>query len=500
MVPPMRQRIDPSGVGTARDTSVRSSRVEALVANAGMMVAARYVVAALGWLGTLIIVRSLSVPQFGRFSFVFSLILLIAVFADLGIGRLSIKGLLEEGGDPAAFAGTLVVLRALMGTVTYAAAVLFVIVTGYPPEVVRAMLVAGMALLIATPSRAIEAVFQAHFRLGPVAVGNVAGQLAQLGLTAAVAVGGGSVVWFAIPAVVGEVVILAWRLARVRRIQRIRLNVDWSAWKQLLAEAAPLAAGSIMATLYYRVDSVMLSKLDTFSSVGIYNVAYKFVDLVHYLPKALMVPVLAILVRSWPDDLHRFSETFRRAFMILVLSGILVAVEFVVFADPLITLLYGTRYSEASGAGRVVVAAECIGGLGMLALTALVAMGRNRLYPLVALAGLAVNVSLNLVLIPRASYFGAAAATLVTEVLIVAMLMIPVARMEALRPLPLRAVGYALLAGSVSALVAAVVAQAVPWPLAALVAAVVFGSLVHLGNVAGPHGWRSLMEETSSRT
>ncbi|MDQ4068432.1 MAG: oligosaccharide flippase family protein, partial [Actinomycetota bacterium] len=227
------------------------------------MVAARYVVAALGWIGTLIIVRSLSVPQFGQLSFVFSLILLIAVFADLGIGRLSVKGLVDRGRDPAAFAGTLVVLRAVMGIVTYAAAVVFVVVTGYPPEVVRAMVVAGVALLIATPSRAIEAVFQAHFRLGSVAVANVAGQLAQLALTSAVAVGGGSVVRFAIPAVAGEAVIFAWKLARVRHIQPIILNVDWSAWKQLLAEAAPLAAGSIMATLYYRVDSVMLSKLDS---------------------------------------------------------------------------------------------------------------------------------------------------------------------------------------------------------------------------------------------
>jgi O-antigen/teichoic acid export membrane protein len=493
----MRRRIDP-GSGPAPDGSGRSSRRQALVVNAGVMVVARYVVAALGWVGTLIIVRSLSVAEFGQFSFVFSLILLIAVFADLGIGRLSIKGLLDGGGDAARFAGTLVVLRAVMGTVTYGAAVVFVIVAGYPPEVVRGMLVAGVALLIATPSRAVEAVFQAHFRLGPVAVANVAGQLAQLALIAAVAAGGGSVVRFAIPAVAGEVVILAWKLATVRRMQPIRLNVDWSVWKHLLVEAAPLAAGSIMATLYYRVDSVMLSKLDTFSSVGLYNVAYKFVDLVHYLPKALMVPVLAVLVRSWPDDLHRFRETFRGAFMILVLAGILVTVEFVVFADPLITLLYGTRYSAAAAAGRVVVSAECIGALGMLAFTVLVAIGRNRLYPLVTLAGLAVNVGLNVVLIPRASYFGAAVATLATEVVIVVMLMVAVARIEALGPLPLPRVGLAVLAGALSALAAVVAREALPWPLAALVAGVVYGLLVKGASVAGPHGWRGLLMEDAS--
>lgn len=492
----MQQRTGTAGGSPAGQASDVASRRDGLVVNAGKMVAARYVVAALGWLGTLIIVRSLSPSQFGQLSFVFSLILLVAVFADLGIGRLSIKGLLDGEHDPVDFAGTLVVLRAVMGAVTYAAAVAFVILAGYPAEVVRAMLVAGVALMIATPSRAIEAVFEAHFQLGPVAVANVAGQLSQLGLTAAVAVGGGSVVRFAVPSVVGEVVIVAWKLGRVRRIQPIRLNVDWGIWKQLLAEAVPLAAGSVMATLYYRVDSVMLSKLDTFSSVGIYNVAYKFVDLVHYLPSALMVPVLAVLVRSWPDDMHRFADTFRRAFMILALAGVLVAVEFLVFAGPLIGVLYGRHYAVGADAGRVVVAAECISAFGMLAFTTLLAMGRNRLYPMVTLLGVVVNVGLNLILIPRASYFGASLATLVTEALIVTVLMGSVARIEALRPLPLGRAGLAILAGSVSAVVAVLARQVVPWPVAAVAAAVAYVSLVHVARIPGPRGWRSLLGET----
>ena len=492
----MRQEAPPAGA--ADEAPAGSPRLGGLVANAGVMVAARYVVAALGWLGTLLIVRTLPVEAYGRLSFVFSLILLIAVFSDLGIGRLSIKGLLDGDRDPAAFAGTLIVLRAVMGAITYGAAVVFVIVAGYPGDVVRATVVAGVALFIATPSHAVEAVFQAHLRLGSVAVANVAGQLAQLGLTAAIAVGGGSVVRYAVPAVVGEVVIFCWKLVRVRRIQPVRLNIDWATWKQLLAEAAPLAAGTVMATMYFRVDSVMLSKLDTFTSVGIYNVAYKFVDIVHYLPTALMVPVLAVLVQSWPGDMPRFAETFRRAFMMLVLAGVFVVVEFLVFAGPVITLLYGREYAVGAGAARVVIAAECIGAFGKLAFTALLAMGRNRLYPVVTLVGLAVNVGLNLVLIPSASYVGAAAATLITEILVVALLLVPVARIPALRPLPLGRAGLTLVAGGLSLLTALGVRELAPWPVAAIAAAAVYVAVVHLARIPGPQGWPALVAEPPS--
>lgn len=481
------------------DAAAPTPQLGGLVANAGVMVAARYIVAALGWLGTLFIVRTLSVSEFGRLSFVLSLVLLVAIFADLGIGRLSIKGLLDGGRDRAEFAGTLIVLRTVMGVVTYAAAVVFVVVAGYPSEVVRATLVAGVALLIATPSHAIEVVFQAHLRLGSVAVANVAGQVSQLALTVAVAVGGGSVVWFAMPAVIGEVVILVWRLVKVRRIQPIRLNVDWATWKSLLGEAAPLAAGTVMATFYYRVDSVMLSRLDTFASVGIYNVAYKFVDIVQYLPTALMVPVLALLVRSWPEDMPTFAETFRRAFLILVLAGVLVTVEFAMFARPLIVLLYGHEYGDGANAARIVVIAGCVGAFGKLAFTVLLATGRHRLYPAVACAGLVLNVALNLVLIPRASFFGASFATLVTEVVVVALLMIPIARMEALRPLPVGRIGLAVLAGGLSVVGALVVQRVAPWPVAAATAASVYAVLVHVARIPGPHGWYSLLGGTTAR-
>ncbi|MDQ3980841.1 MAG: flippase [Actinomycetota bacterium] len=453
------------------------------------MIGARYAVAALGWLGTIIMVRRLSVAEFGRFTFVFSLIGMIAVFTELGLGRMAIKGLVDEGRDKASFAGTLVALRSCLGLVVYALAVAFVVVARYPAEVVSATLVAGIVLLLATPSHAIEAVFHVHLRMGTVALSSVVGQLAQLGLITAIAVGGrGSVVLFAVPPVVCELLILAWRLVTVRKLQPIRLNVDWAEWRALLREAAPLAAGAVMVSFSYRVDSVMLSKLDTFTAVGVYGVAYKFVDIVHYLPSALMPPLLAVLVRAWPDDARAFADTFRRAFTALALVGTLVAVEFAVFARPVISLLYGSEYAEGAHAARMVVGAECVAAFTSLALTALVAMGRNRLYPIAAVVGLVVNIALNLWLIPNHSYEGAAAATLVTNALIVVVMWLPLSRLDAVRPLPLQSLVLAAGGGAIAITVATGTRAFLPWPLAATAAAAAFAAFTAVAMTIGRSG------------
>lgn len=467
----------------------------ALLANAGALVAARYMVAALGWAGTLLIVRDLSVDQWGRFSFVFSLLGLLTVVTDLGIGRVAVKGMVGGSADPGAFAGAYVVLRGLLGLVGYGLALGFVSAAGYPPEVVRATAVAGVVVLVATPSNALDTIFQAHLRMRPVAVAVVLGQIVQLALVAAVAAGEGSVVAFAAPAVLAEWVVLGWKLRSVGALVRVRPRVDWAAWKSLLREAAPIALGGMLATLYFRVDAVLLSRLDTFSAVGVYGVAYKFVDLLHYLPVALLAPVLTILVRAWPDDPVTFGHTVHRALTILVLVGVIVAVEFALFARPLIGLLYGERYAAGARATSLVVVAECLGALGRLAFTALVAMGRHRLYPAVALGGLVVNVVLNLVLIPAWSYEGAAVATLVTEVLVVVALWAPMARLDVVRPFPCRPIAGSMLAGLAAAVVGAGSALVVPWPVAAALAAAVYLTAVHAGRVPGPLGLSSLGQE-----
>ncbi len=62
-----------------------------LLSNAGWLIASRLGIAALGWAGTLLIARHLSLAEFGRFTIIFAILGLMSVVTDMGIGRIALK-------------------------------------------------------------------------------------------------------------------------------------------------------------------------------------------------------------------------------------------------------------------------------------------------------------------------------------------------------------------------------------------------------------------------
>jgi O-antigen/teichoic acid export membrane protein len=485
------------GSGTPVDPPRPPRRRDELISNTGAMLIGRISVAAMGWAGTLLITRTLTTAQFGQFTLVFSILGMLSIVTEMGVGRVAVNGMVDPDVDQGRFAGTYVVLRCLMGLVGYVLALAFVVVLGYPPVIVRTTAVAGLVVLLATPNHAFHLAFQASMRMGTVAVAEVVGQMAQLSLTIALVVRGGSVTWFAVPAVLAEAVILSILVPRARRQVRIRLAVLPAVWWSLLREAVPISIGTAMATLYYRVDSVMLSRLVDDEAVAVYGVAYKFVDLAHFMVIALSVPILTLLVRAWPDDPDGFRAAVSKGITLLSVCAVTMFVQILLFAPDAIGLLYGDRYVASARATRILIGAECIAWFGSLAFAVLVATGNHRRYPLVTGAGLVVNIALNLAVIPSHSYTGAAVDTLVTEILVAVPLWFLVRRIPEARGLPVRRLARLLPAGALAAGSGLAVRAVAPWPVAAVLTLVVLLTAIHVSRATGASGLRALAGRAS---
>jgi O-antigen/teichoic acid export membrane protein len=185
----------------------------------------------------------------------------------------------------------------------------------------------------------------------------------------------------------------------------------------------------------------------------------------------------------------RFGTVVADAAVLLTFLGAGVVGVVVVFAGDIVVLLYGDAYASASMAAAWVLGAEALHFLSVLCIQILIAIRSNRFYPLVSLAGLGINVGLNLVLIPRWSFEGAAVATMLTEVIVLALLSWLVVRLPGARA-PLGA--FARIAGALALEIGAglVLGSVLPWPVAALSALAVYLAAIHVVGLRGRGGLR----------
>lgn len=208
---------------------------------------------------------------------------------------------------------------------------------------------------------------------------------------------------------------------------------QWSAaaWRRCLAESYPFALTSLAAMAYARVDLLLLGFWQGETVAGWYGAAYRLWETVGLLPASLldaMFPEMSRLA-SHPDGRPRLRRLFRTASGLMLAGGVLLAAAGALAAAILISLVYGTTadYAPAERPFRLLVCGIPAMFVYLLSGHTLYALGKQRQVTVTMIAVGVVNISLNLIAIPRWSLLGAAAVALLSEGLLAAILF-PLAR------------------------------------------------------------------------
>jgi PST family polysaccharide transporter len=299
-------------------------------------------------------------------------------------------------------------LGTLMATV---AAPLF----GYAGGMRWLIAVAAVDLLIMSPVKFIGIIFQVEMKLWyTVAIGLIR-QL--LWLVAVVLLALRNAAFYEVivaRTMVGvlEAAIIVWSVKKTGLIHGKREFISDDAWMMLRA-GLPLVLTTLASGIYHRIDQVMLHKMSGDQVLGPYVIAVQLTELFSTLPIALMTSLFPALAQN-ANDKEKFrrylGETYR--FLLVVVFAACALASPV--AAPLVELFYGKQYLPTASLLIVLIWSEVpifyFAALG----NALVAKGLQRHLPGGAGLGAAVNILLNLVLIPKFAALGASWATVVS--------------------------------------------------------------------------------------
>jgi O-antigen/teichoic acid export membrane protein len=183
--------------------------------------------------------------------------------------------------------------------------------------------------------------------------------------------------------------------------------------RELIRTSLPLMFSSLAVFIYLRANIFFVNAYGGKVDVGLYNAASAISGLAYFVPMVIVTTLTPALYRRYNDDRPSFERVFAHLTNILTVGLVCISCVVTVFADRIIVLLYGPSFQPAAGVLALNVWTLIPVAFGLTSSVWLGAGKRTSVLLSRTLCGCAVNLTLNMLLVPKFGILGAALATLV---------------------------------------------------------------------------------------
>ena len=184
--------------------------------------------------------------------------------------------------------------------------------------------------------------------------------------------------------------------------------------KDVLGYGLSLFFISVGFLILTEVDVVMLGLLSSEFELGIYAVAKKIVIKLPHVSLALAMGTMPVFAKLNKDNLENLKKLFYRLVRFNIAAFSLIVVLIIAFSKYFIPLLFGEAYISSVLPLNILSVYIFFASVSVLLAQFLDYRGLAKKRMTNLLASLAINISLNLLLIPKYGAVGAAAATLIS--------------------------------------------------------------------------------------
>jgi O-antigen/teichoic acid export membrane protein len=436
---------DRSRTGPTTRRTARNAAVVAAAEVAGKVATLVFTVAAARTLGT---------TGFGAFSYALSFSLLVATLPSGGFGPILVQ---RGSADPRRLPqllSELLVWRTGIAIPVFLGSALAGFALEPDVRSVPAFLLILAATMVDLYSDAGRSVAGALQRQGGVSAALIVQRFATAVLAVTALALGFGLVGLAATYLAGTVIGATGVLLSVRRMGvRFDLrSMERRSFLQTGRMSVAVGIDTMVALALFRVDQVILGSMKGTHAVGLYAAAYKLLETVLFLSWAVARAVYPVM--SSANDRWRVRRGVEQGIAAMAFLYVPFGVALWLDAHQILQLLYAGAYSGPAAVTitRWLAASPMLFGMAYLSSYGLLARDRRWWAAWGTIAAAAINVGLNLALIPHLGGTGAAIATLVAyaaETVLVLALCVPVmgwVRVDRALAVPL--VAAALMAGA----------------------------------------------------
>lgn len=421
-----------SPIGAHRDHFV--NLLQRIALNTIWQVAAHAVGLVTSVASIVLLTRYLGENGFGEYVTIVTFGLVLAALSDFGLPVFLTREWARSRREAARLLHNALGLRLTSSMAVFMLVLVVNSLLPYAPTVRFGISLFAAATIFISLSSTITSVFRASLRMGRVAVSDVLGRLLALGVVLWVVLTRQPMSHLIGGLVVAHVMQLASVLLLSAPLVSLQLRFDFGVWRGIMKSTLPFAAMSVLAVIYARLDTIILSLFynpSLSSDVGIYGAAYRVLDALLVLPVAFLNSVFPSMVQSI-DRPPVFAQIPQRAFYALSTLAFPIVLGGIFLAYPIMQAVAGSEFvypqylsmpvlgafllPPSPIALQILLVALFFMFFGFLNGLVLIAAGRQQALLRIFLGVVVMNILLSVALIPKFSFIGAALATTISEV------------------------------------------------------------------------------------
>ena len=362
--------------------------------------------------------RYLGPEQFGLFSYAQAFVGLFAAIAGLGLDGIIVRELVKNPSKQAVLLGTafylkligaLLVLLALAGTVTLSH---------------QDSLTTWLIFIIASSTvfqsfNVVDFFFQAKVLSKYVVYANIISLLISSFVKIGLILTSASLIAFAWVVLFDSVILMlgfVYYFQRHAKLNIKRLNFSKATAINLLKDSWPLILSGLVISIYMKVDQIMIKEMLDAEAVGQYVAAVRLSEAWYFIPMVIASSLFPAIINAKKVSEEFYYAQLQKLYDLMVWIAIAIALPMTFLSDWVIDLLYGVQYDQSGAILMIHIWAAVFVFLGVASSRWFIVENLQKYSLYRTLAGALINVMLNYILIPIYGIYGAAYATLASQV------------------------------------------------------------------------------------
>jgi O-antigen/teichoic acid export membrane protein len=407
------------------------STARKILTNTFAQFAGKIVLAVLGLLVVKICTNYLTLESYGEYILIYEYLAFFGITADLGLFTIAVREMSKDKADIPKLIGNILSLRTIVVFLSMflASVIIFFIPEYSDTKIPIGVIIASLTTVLTILNGTISSVLQTKLRMHIASLAMIVGKIVSVGFMV-------YIVLFGIPeasdfgfymlifaGTFGALVTTLITNHQVKKITPLVYQFDFKLWKDVLAKSLPYGIALFLNTIYFRVDSIMLSLIRGSEEVALYGVAMKTLEQFTVLPLYFMNSVLPVLTREIEALNERYKMIIKQSFSFLSMLSVPMVVGILILASSATRLIADEKFASNYEIGfygsdfalQILIFTVLFQFLNVLFAFVLIALNRQGKLLYINASCVIFNLLGNLLLIPVLGFRGAAITSVLSQ-------------------------------------------------------------------------------------